>query len=239
MNEYINWDDGRRLNLSTGATAKCQALNPGQLYALFLYNSSNADHDIQATVVGSNSTPPVQVTVPGTTANEGLASIVLVSGNDTDTVSISIVPNGVHSTNNLDIWIGSVQMPTNTAGLNNQHLDATGQPQQFNKYCRYYSVPASHWYNVSINSNINQFISVQFQESTATVYIVNPTPNANARVTALGTVTENKDYTIVKGANPTPQTITHYLSGNGKQFVWMDADSEQNSEGATLALTSL
>lgn len=235
----INWDGGQRFTLNKGETATCQALSAGQLYAIFLYNSSGADHDITVNVNWSNQHPPVQVVVPGTSMDQGLASVVLVSGDDTNTVSVSILQNGTHQTDFIDTWIGSVKMPTDTRGLDNQHIPANGHPQPFNKYRRYYDVPASHWYNLTINSNIDQFISIQFRETAATVFIVNPTMNANARVTAVGSVKENKDYTIVKAHPTSPQTISYNLQGDGMQYVWMNADSEQDSRKAMITLQSL
>ena len=35
------------------------------------------------------------------------------------------------------------------------------------------------------------------------------------------------------------QSITENLQGDGSQWVWMDADSQQNSQSATIALQSL
>ncbi|MOA52511.1 hypothetical protein D3C78_1758170 [compost metagenome] len=35
------------------------------------------------------------------------------------------------------------------------------------------------------------------------------------------------------------QSITENLQGDGSQWVWMDADSLQNSQSATIALQSL
>jgi len=71
----------------------------------------------------SNSQPPVPITVPGTTANAGLASLGFVSGTDTQTVSVSLPSNAGSS--QVEIWLGSVGMPTNTSGLTN--LSATGR----------------------------------------------------------------------------------------------------------------
>ena len=232
----INWNGGQKITLHEGDTATADGvLQQGQLYGIFLYNSSGADHNINVSIVWSNSHPPAVVTVPGTTADQGLASIVLVSGNDTNTVSASITntPNS-----SIDCWLGSVGMPTDTTGLHNERLPADGQEHPFASYSRYYAVPPSSWQQLTIASNITQFISVQFQGSKATIFIVNPTSNPGQRVTALGTVKLGTDYSIEQGKNP-PQFITYSFQGDGAQWVWMDADSSQNSQNATIKWQSL
>lgn len=230
----IDWDGGQRLTLGAGDTATCTDLNPGQLYAIFLYNSALHDTNTTVYVVGSNAQQPIPVTVPGTTANQGLASLVLVKGSDTQTISVSIP--SVSANSGIDCWLGSVQMPLNTAGLNNSQLPANGQPQPFGKYARYFAVVPSSWHQLSINSAIQQFISVQFSEAFATVNIVNPIVGASANVTAFGTVLEGTDYKVQKAPASSPQTLSYEFEGNGLQSVWMNADSPQDSTGATIAL---
>jgi hypothetical protein len=44
----------------------------------------------------------------------------------------------------VQCWIGSVRMPTNTAGLNNQPLPDNGTTLPFAQYDRYYAVPPSN-----------------------------------------------------------------------------------------------
>jgi len=233
----IDWNGGQRITLENNQTASCSALHQGQLYALFLYNSAGADKNIPVNVVWSNSQPPRTVTVPGTTANEGLATLVLVSGTDTNTVSISITNTQGAS---IDAWIGSVEMPTNTTGLSNKPLPANGQPNAFNTYNRYYAVPPSSWQQLSIQSDTQQFISAQFRENFATVFIVNPTSNPYQRVVAVGNVQKDVDYKIVTpGAGSPPQIISYSLQGDGTQFVWMNADSTQNSQHASITLQGL
>ena len=156
----INWNGGQKIMLQEGSIAIANGvLQQGQLYAIFLYNSSLADHNVNVSIFWSNSQPPAIVSVPGTTANQGPASVVLVSGNDTNTVSVSITntPNS-----SIDCWLGSVGMPTDTSGLNNQRLPSNGVEQPFAGYDRYYAVPPPTWQQLTIGSNIAQFISVQF-----------------------------------------------------------------------------
>src|SRR5215218_6815937 len=159
----INWNGGQRITLQAGETATCTTLNPGQLYAIFMYNSAQNATNGTVNIVWSNSNPPVQATIPGTTANAGLASLAFVSGTDTQTVSVSLPSNaGIAQ---IDIWLGSVSMPIDTSGLNNSQLPLDGSENEFNKYTRYYAVPQSKWYQMTIVSAITQFLSVQFTSS--------------------------------------------------------------------------
>lgn len=233
----LNWNGGQRITLKAGDTATCTVLRPEQLYGIFIYNSAQNDNNAVVNVVWSNSQPPCQITVPGTTANAGLASMGFVSGSDTQTISVSLPSNsGIAQ---VDLWLGSVSMPTNTGGLNNQPLQANGDPVQFNKYTRYYAVPPSKWMNLTIASTITQFISCQFRQDKATVFVVNETSNGllKGQVTKMGpTASESGAITITTSQI---QSITENLQGDGSQWVWMDADSQQNSKSATIALQSL
>ena len=229
----IDWNDGRLITMTPGDTATAEgALNARQLYGLFFYNSALNDADAQVTVVWSNSQPPVTVVVPGTTAKQGLASVLFVSGNDTSTVSAALLQGqpGVQ----IQAFIGSVKMPTNTAGISNRELPADGQMHPFNTFTRYYTVPQSHWYSGRIESNINQFISVQFAEQAAVVYVVNKTSDPAIHVQAAGQA--SGQFEIQSSAT---QSIGWNLQGNGTQRVWINADSVQNSQSAGISLQSL
>lgn len=227
-----DWNGGQLLNLVPGDTATCQTLNQQQLYALFFYNSALNDAGAEAFVVWSNSQPPAKVFVPGTTSRQGLASILFVSGDDTTTVSVSVPQNqpGVK----LQSFIGSVKMPTNTAGINNQPLPADGQLHPFNTFTRYYAVPASHWYQAQIQSSINQFMSVQFTERTAVVNVVNAMVDPGLTIQAVGSANG-----MYKVQTTQKQTYNYSLQGNGQQMVWINADSVQNSQSASISLQSL
>lgn len=232
----INWNQGQLITMAPGDTAICSgALNQGQIYGLFFYNSAQNDASTVVTVVGSNSQLPVTLTVPGTTANQGLAAICFVYGGDTSSVTASIgqgQPGG-----KITAFICSVKMPTNTSGISNMQLPMNGQPQSFNYFNRFYCVPASNWYQAQITSNIKQFMCVQFVESQATVYIVNPivSPSTNIAYYA-----DAASYVKTQSASPsTPQTITWNLQGNGSQYVFMNADSPQDSQSATIEMQSL
>ncbi|MCP3163959.1 hypothetical protein [Myxococcus qinghaiensis] len=229
------WNDGRLLTLSPGDTATCQGgLNQQQIYCVFFYNSAQNDTGAMLNVAWNNSNPPLSVTVPGTTMNLGLAAMLFVSGNDTNTLSVSMIPNQPGA--QVQCFIGSVKMPMNySGGINNTPLEADGQLHPFNAFTRYYAVPQSHWYSAQLQSNVNQFVSVQFTQQTAQVIIVNapsdPSPTLYyAGTTAKGQVKVNFTYN---------QTYQWYLQGNGEQMVWINADSIQNSLSASISLQSL
>lgn len=229
----INWNGGQVVTLRQGDTAVCQGgLNTGQLYALFFYNSANNDADAPVTVVWSNSAPPVSVIVPGTTGGKGLAALCFVSGDDTNTVSASL--NAGDPGVQVTAFIGSVKMPTDTSGINNVSMPLDGQFHAFTSFTRFYAVPESHWYSLTLNSNINQFICVQFKESSATVYIVNKLVDPSTVIAYAGRTQSQ----VLIEAVPY-QTLASNLQGNGRQWVWINADSCQNAATAKIAVQSL
>lgn len=231
----INWNDGQLIEFGQGDTATCTGnLNKGQLYALFFYNYAGNDATTDVTVTGNNAFPPITVTVPGTTGDQGLAALCFVSGDDTSTIAASIL-NGQPGAN-IQAFIGSVKMPTDIRGINNRSLPLDGNMHPFEKFTRYYAVPESHWYSAQVTSNINAFISVQFTETKAEVICV------NAPASGIGSVIEyygksaEANVTITEESR---QSKTWNLSGNGTQFVWINADSTQNAEDATISVQSL
>lgn len=230
----INWNGGQRITLTPGDTATCTTLRPGQIYGIFCYNSAQHDNNARLTVVWSNSQPPAFVTIPGTTANAGLASMFFVSGSDTQTVSCSLPQDA--SIAKVEVWIGSVSMPTNTSGLTNRALPMDGSQQPFNKYVRYFAVPASKWYQLRIGSVITQYISCQFRQSRAVVFVVNQTVNGLLpdQIVAVGSAAAQ-----VETSQTTQQYVEENLQGDGTQWVWMNADSQQDSQQATISLQPL
>jgi len=228
----INWNGGQLLTMTPGDTATCTALNGGQLYGLIFYNSAGNDTNAQVSVVWSNSQPPVTVQVPGTTGNQGIGTVLFVNGSDTTTVSAAVLQNqpGVQ----VQTYIASVKMPTDTNGINNVQLPADGQVHTFQKFMRYYSVPASHWYQAQINSNINEFMAIQFSEQAATVNIINSTVDPTLLVQAVGMA--KQQYTVNKS---TYQTLSWPLQGNGQQMVFVNTASVQNGMNASISLQSL
>ncbi len=233
----VNWNGGQRITLRAGETAQCTTLRPGQLYGVFVYNSAQNDNNAAVSVIWSNSQPPVKITVPGTTANAGSASVGFVSGTDTQTVSVSLPTNsGIAQ---VEIWLGSVSMPTDTSGLDNELLPIDGAPHAFDKYRRYYNVPPASWHELTIVSTVTQFISVQFRQSKAAVFVVNETSNGllDGQIVKMGP-TANVANAVVT-TNATIQSVTENLQGDGTQWVWMNADSPDNSSKSTISLQSL
>jgi len=227
-----NWNDGKLITLKPGDTATCTELNSGQLYGLVFYNSATADTSTTVSVIWSNSQPPAIVQIPGTTGNQGLGSVLFVNGSDTTTVSAAVLANNPGA--QIECYIASVKMPTNTAGINNLALPSDGQAHSFNKFTRYYSVIASHWYQAQLQSNINQFTAIQFSEQHASVTIVNQTVDPTILVTAVGMA--QKQYTI---ASVPYQNYSWSLQGNGQQMVFVNASSVQDAGAATISLQSL
>jgi hypothetical protein len=229
----INWNNGQLITLAQGDTAVCTGgLNQGQLYCIFFYNSASADADTTVSVTWSNSQLPVPVLVPGTTGKQGLASLCFVNGDDTNTVSLAVTQ--IQKGAQVQAFIGSVKMPLDSTGIINTALPLDGKLHQFEKFTRFFAVPESHWYSGQIQSDIDQFISVQLSEQSATVNIVNTLMNPLKLINYAGTC--NKYVTT----NPTKdQTVTWQLQGNGGQIVWINADSVQNSANATLTVQSL
>lgn len=227
-----NWNNGQLITLNPGDTATCQQLNSSQLYGLIFYNSAGNDAGANISVVWSQSQPPASVYVPGTTGNQGLASVLFVNGSDTTTVSAAMLQNQPGA--QVQTYIASVKMPVDTSGINNQSLPADGQPHAFTKFTRYYTVPASHWYQAQIQSNINQFITIQFAQQSATVNVVNSLVDPGLLIQAVGSAASQITKNIVRY-----QTVSWSLQGNGQQLVFVNADSVQNSQSATISLQSL
>jgi len=227
-----NWDGGQLQTLTPGDTATCHTLNQGQLYGLIFYNSASGATDAAVSVVWSNSQPPASMIVPGTTANQGGAAMLFVSGDDTTVVSAALP--GSQPGVQLQTFICSQKMPTNVSGISNQGLPADGNVHPFTKFTRYYTVPESHWYQVQVSSTLNQFISASFAMKTATVSIVNTVSDPSPIIQGVG-----KAASAFKIIQTPYQTASYPIQGNGQQFVWVNADSTQNSGQAGISLQSL
>lgn len=233
---FIHWDDGRPIQISSGTTATCSTLKQGQLYGLFLYNTSKADHDVTATIVWSNAAPPESLLIPGTRTGQGPASMVFVSGRDTSTVSVSI--SG--SDSRIECYIASVSMPLNGAGLQSKPLRPTGLRKALLRGDRYYAVLEKIWYRVSIGNLYTQAQVVQFSQHNATVYVVNPVEDPDLNILAVGTVAEGTDYSIVKPKSGTqPQHIQEQRRGHHERLVWVNASSQDSAQYTWIELQAL
>lgn len=235
----INWDSGQLITIEKGDTARCRSLKSGEIYGLFLYNRSVADHDVSAYLTWSDSAPPEKLTVKGTALNESIPAIALISGHDTTRISVSIVQSGVNISSRLEIAVVSMTMPTDDTGLNNKELVASRAFVPFHKFDRYYATLPLSWYALTLNNNITQFVSVQFQKNFVNIFIVNPIETQITRIHEIGTIREKKDYKITTPQSGQKQTLQIILQGKQKSYVWFNADSNQNSEAARISLQAL
>jgi hypothetical protein len=226
-----NWNDGHLITLREGMTATAERLNNSQLYGMFFYNSAGNDADTTVTVTWKNSEPPDHVTVPGTTRDQGLAAVRFVYGGDTTTVSAAVTRGNPGA--EVQAFICSVKLPMGGSGINNVPLPADGMPQRFNRFTRFYAVVPSHWHDVTLESDVNQFIVVRFVEAKAQVMVVNTTSEPSLHVQGLGQA--KRMFTIESSST---QSIKSEFQGNGTQTVWMNADSVQNSAAARITLQS-
>lgn len=235
-----NWDNGGLVTLTPNAgsnTYQCTNIQNAAT-GLFLYNASGNDHDITVWVTTANASSPTKVIVPGTTGNQGLATIVAINGAATNTVTVTMAA-GQPAQTQVQAFLGSLAFPMG-GGISNNSMPDNGQPQSFNKFSRYYTVPASQWYEFSLESNVDQFMCAQFGpgQSSFTVYCVNPGPNAAANVVQADPANPVA-VKFIQSTDGQKQKLSSTLFGNGQQVVWINADSVQNSQSATIALSKL
>ena len=230
-----NWDDGRLVYLTPGATFKCNNLQ-NAVTAVFLYNAANADHDTYVTVSVQNSVAPKRVLVPGVTADQGLATIVVVNGNVTNSVTVSMGADQP-TDSKVSAFIGSLAFPLNTAGITNAKLPIDGNTYPFNRFTRYYQVLAAAWYQLVLTSNVYQFYAAQFgiDNTSLTVYCLNPGPNPQANVVQADD-TNPIPVKLILPTSGTAQKIVKQVFGNNQQAVWINADSVTDSQSATISL---
>ncbi|WNG42855.1 hypothetical protein F0U60_01155 [Archangium minus] len=237
-----NWDDGRLVTVTPNPSSNSFVCNNIQNSAtcLFLYNSANTDHDIVVTVKTSNSAAPVHVTVPGTTSQKGLATLVLINGMVTNAVTLSM-GSDQPADSQVQAFLGSVAFPINTSGIKNLQLPENGSVQNFTQFTRFYDVPGSTWYQLTLTSSVYQFYCAQFGPggSALTIYCLNPGPYAEAQVVQA----DNNNpvpYKFMRPPSGQPQQkIVQSIFGNAQQWVWINADSITNSQSATIALQGL
>jgi len=230
----IDWSNGQVITLTEGDTAELSELSSTQLYGVFLYNKANSDNSTDVTLAWSNDphNPPVTVTVPGTTADEGPAVIRFVSGGDASYISAAIAQDQKNA--KVMAFICSVRLPLDGGGLNNQPLPDNGRRQNFRRLTRFYCVPAARWYSTMVESDIDQFICVRFVESFANVTVVNKISDPTNRIQGIGEAAKMFTIDSTEG-----RSYPSKLEGDGSQQVWINADSVQDSQSATLTLQPL
>jgi hypothetical protein len=230
----IDWSDGQVITLTEGDTAELSELGSSQLYGVFLYNKANSDNDTDVTLAWSNDpdSPPVTVTVPGTTADEGPAVIRFVSGGDAGYISASVGQDQTGA--QVMAFICSVRLPLDGGGLNNVPLPDDGRRQAFKRLTRFYCVPAARWYSTTVESDVDQFISVRFTESFANVTVVNKISDPSDRIEGIGQAAK-----MFRIDSTEHRSYPSKLEGDGSQQVWINADSVQDSQSATLTLQPL
>lgn len=232
----IDWNDGRLITLTAGATARCEGLVPGELYAIFFYNSSLLDTDVTVTLVWSNAVPPVKLAVPGTTIDAGRASFAFLSGTDTSFVSASLPPT--NETARVDAFLVSVSMPRDPAGLHDRELPADGRWRPFQKLYRYHSSAPSGWHSVLLRSPITQVIGVEMRKTSASLIVLNLASGlASGQPLKLGPTALSEGAVAV--VEVTTQLWEDTFFADGSTRVWANGDSRFNSEDAEISLQRL
>jgi hypothetical protein len=234
-----NWDDGRLVSLTPVSPQNSYLCTNIQnaATAMFLYNASGNDHDILVNVKTSNMVAPATVRVPGTTGNQGLATIVAINGTTTTDASLTMNP-GQPSGTIVQAFLASLAFPMG-GSIPNQQLPDNGALQRFGKFCRFYNALASTWYSLTLQSNVYQFMCAQFGpgQNAMTIYCLNPGPNAASNVVQADPQNPVKVQFITPDPSTPQQQIVRSIFGNGgQQLVWINADSIQDSQNATVAL---
>ena len=236
-----NWDDGQLTTLSGTTTLTCGTLADGEIYGIFLYNTSTTSVPATVQVNWSNAEPTVPIDVQATSSGEGIASLGLISGNDTSQISLSL-SSDTSPDAQITCWLGSISMPTDTNGLTVATLPDNGKAQHFTPYYKYTATLPSDWQQITIESQTTQFISAQFTQTYATVNVVNPTSNwpqeQSQFIVPIGT-TAPSNYTVNAASGTQPQTLTYQTQGDGSTVAFMNADSPQDSADASITLQSL
>ncbi|MBX2804388.1 MAG: hypothetical protein KTR19_00325 [Hyphomicrobiales bacterium] len=201
-----------------------------------LYNSTEFDQIASIMVVWSNDIPPQIIDLPGTTGNSGPATMLFVSGSDTDFVTLSL---GATSTASIQAVIFSLSMPTNSEGITNKPLPVDGNLYPFQKLTRYYAVLPEGWCELSLVSKKTQFISIQICCNTATVIVLNKGSGLyKGQIQKLGAIAQ-KEGTVSVIEWPKQTYTDPDIKGDGASRVWVCADSKANSEDAKIALQTL
>lgn len=236
-----NWNGGNRLTISNGNGLQCVNSIVNPINVAFLYNSTQATQAVPINFVGANQ-DSIQVLVPETTGNAGSAALLSFSGpaqGGSASLTATLDPSaglGVQ----CDAWLGSLDMPTNTAKLNNKNLPDTGVSQPFNKYCRYVFVPSAQNYILRISSGVNAFYFAIFDPSGKVQIHVLNAPNTTSYVPAVA-LFSNDAYAKANTSVTvhTASSIDVSLFGSNQEWVVMNADSLTDSANVNISLTAL
>ncbi|WP_330959519.1 hypothetical protein [Photobacterium sp. 53610] len=233
----INWDDGRLIYLQESQTATCSSLLKNHIYCVVVYNASENDNDIELTVTWSNQYQPEIFTIPGTTERQGNASLIIVSGDDTSTLSISLSQGNGEP---LECWLVSTEMPKNLTQLSKTELPADGKMYPLPKRKIYNAQTSQNWYQLTLENVQTQSVIAQIQQQKIVLYIVNPVEHPNVNILALGTVKSGDQYVIqMPPSDEQPQRLETFVQGDGEQLVWLGVSSQQDLENAKISLQTL
>jgi hypothetical protein len=235
-----NWNGGNRLTISQSNPLQCLNSIVNPINVAFLYNSTEAAQSVPIDLVGANQFFTM-VTIPETTGNSGSAALLTFSGpgnGGSASLTATLDPTAGSGTQ-ADAWLGSQAMPTNTALLNNASLPADGSSQPFNKYCRYYFVPAAEHYELNVQSGIDAFYFAVFNSGgQVTVYVLNAPSSTYEPIVQQFT----GDTYAINNTTVTPMTaasVTIPIFGNNEQWVVMNADSTADSTNTSISLTAI
>ncbi len=224
------------MTLQGGQSARCAALTKGELYVALLYNSSQNDQIADVIVVWSNDVPPAHVNLPGTTGNGGPAALAFVSGSDTDFLTLSL---GAASAATVDAVLVSATMPTNTQGLLNVVLPADGLLHDLPKHTRYHAVPPTGWSQLTLVDKTSQLVSFQIRKACAIVRVLNKATGLfEGQVQKFGP-TANADGTVDIQEIAYQTFVDPAVKGDDQTWVWMSADSLDNSLNGQIGLQGL
>ncbi|MEM5370911.1 hypothetical protein V4C53_33415 [Paraburkholderia azotifigens] len=235
-----NWNGGNRLTVSQGNPLQAVNSIVNPINVAFLYNSTQAAQAVPVDLVGANQYY-AQLQIPQTTGNAGSAALLTFSGpNNGGSASLTAtIDPSAGSGAQAQAWLGSQSMPTNTSGLNNVNLQANGENYAFNKYSRYYFVPAAQRYILNVSSGITAFYFAVFNSAgQVTVHVLNaPDQTYKPVITQFPGDTYAINNTLVNVS--TSSSVSIPLFGNNQQWVAMSADSVNDSTNASISLTPL
>lgn len=162
--------------------------------------------------------------------------MAFVSGSDSDFLTLSL---GAASTASVEAVLVSAAMPTNTDGLANVALDADGSLHDCAKYTRFYAVPPTGWSQLTLVDKTTQFVSFQIRKASAIVRVLNvATGLYDGQVQKFGP-TAQAEGTVDLQIIPYQTFVDPAIKGDDQTWVWMSADSLQNSVNGQIALQGL